>query len=378
MKQIIYFDNAATTPLDKEVLDSMIPHLTENFGNASSIHSIGRKAKSAIEMARKKVATLLNTSPAEIFFTSGGTEADNAILKGAIVSRGIKTVITSKVEHHAVIHPMEVLAKEGKIELIFLPLDAKGNPSLLELEKLLGEKENVLVSLMHGNNEIGNILDLHKVGELCSQHNALFHSDTVQTVAKLPIDLLNTPIDFITGAAHKFYGPKGVGFMYLKAGSGIKPYIEGGAQERNMRGGTENIAGAVGLAKALEIAIAQQTERRNYILDLKKYFIASIEKAIPGIEFNGASGDIENSLYHVVNVRFPAHPDNQMLLFSLDIEGICVSGGSACSSGTDIGSHVLAQLNIPDDCANIRFSFSYKNTKEEIEKVIAALQKILK
>lgn len=378
MKKTIYFDNAATTPLDKDVLDSMIPHLTENFGNASSIHSVGRKAKSAIEMARKKVASLLNTSPAEIFFTSGGTEADNAILKGAIQSKGIKTVITSKVEHHAVIHPLEALEKEGKIELIFLSLDSKGNPSLTELETLLGQKENVLVSLMHGNNEIGNILDLHKVGELCSQYNALFHSDTVQTVAKLPIDLLNTPIDFITGAAHKFYGPKGVGFMYLKAGSGIKPYIEGGAQERNMRGGTENIAGAVGLATALEIAIAQQTERRNYILYLKKYFIASIEKAIPGIEFNGASGDVENSMFHVVNVRFPSHPDNQMLLFSLDIEGICVSGGSACSSGTDIGSHVLAQLNIPEEHANIRFSFSYKNTKEEIDTVIAALQKILK
>ena len=212
MKQIIYFHNAATTPLDKEVFDSMIPHLTENFGNAPSIHSIGRKAKAAIEMARKKVATLLNTSPAEIFFTSGGTEADNAILKGAIVSRGIKTVITSKVEHHAVIHPMEVLAKQGKIELIFLPLDAKGNPSLLELEKLLGEKENVLVSLMHGNNEIGNLLPIEEVGALCKKYGAWFHSDMVQTLAHFPVDFNQLSLDFSACSAHKFHGPKGIGF----------------------------------------------------------------------------------------------------------------------------------------------------------------------
>lgn len=378
MKKTIYFDNAATTPLAQEVLEAMLPHLTDNFGNASSIHSIGRKAKSAVEMARKKIASLLNTSPAEVFFTSGGTEADNALLKGAIASKGIKTVITTKIEHHAVLHPLEALAKEGVIELMFLSLDPKGNPSLLELEELLKSKENVLVSLMHGNNEIGNILDLKAVGELCKSHGALLHSDTVQTMGKIAIDLQEISIDFITAAAHKFYGPKGTGFMYINAGSAIKPYLEGGAQERNMRGGTENIAGIVGTAKALELAIEKQEERKTYILGLKNYFISEIQKALPGVKFNGASGDEEHSMYHLVNVSFPAHPDNQMLLFSLDIEGICVSGGSACASGTDIGSHVLGELDIPDENANIRFSFGYQNTKEEIDTVIAALLKILK
>lgn len=377
MKKTIYLDNAATTPLDKEVLESMIPHFTENYGNPSSIHGVGRKAKSAVELARKKVASLLNTSPAEIFFTSGGTEADNAILKGAIQSRGIKTVITSKVEHHAVLHPLEALEKEGKIELIFLDLDKNGNPSIAQLQELLENKKNVLVSLMHGNNELGNILDLTTVGKICKENGALFHSDTVQTVGKIAIDLQETPIDFITGAAHKFYGPKGVGFMYINSGSAIRPYMEGGAQERNMRGGTENLPGIVGLATALERAIENQKGRKAYILELKEYFIGELKKAFPTIEFNGESGDIENSLYHLVNVRFPAHPDNQMLLFSLDIEGICVSGGSACSSGTDIGSHVLSQLNIPEENANIRFSFCYHNTKEEIDTVITALKKIL-
>lgn len=370
----IYFDNAATTPLDAAVFKAMTPYLTEFYGNPSSIHSLGRKTKAAIETARKKVATHLNTSPAEIFFTSGGTEADNAILKGAVNSKGVKTIITSKMEHHAVLHPLEKL--DG-VKVIFLQNDAKGDIDYNELESLLKAHTHVLVSLMHGNNEIGNMIDLQKVGQLCKENNALFHSDTVQTLGKFPIDLQAINIDYITGAAHKFYGPKGVGFMYVNANSTFTPYIDGGAQERNMRGGTENLAGIVGLAEALELALSQREERKKYILGLKKYFIAQLTKVIPDVSFNGASGDIDNSLYHLVNVRFPAHRDNQMLLFSLDIEGICVSGGSACSSGTDIGSHVLACLDIPEEHANIRFSFSYKNTKEEIDFVIGVLKRLL-
>ncbi|MGR3811750.1 cysteine desulfurase family protein [Jiulongibacter sp. NS-SX5] len=378
MKKTIYFDNAATTSLHPEVLEEMMPYLTNVYGNGSSIHMMGRKAKSAVENARKKVAELLNTSPSEVFFTSGGTEANNTVINGCLNSLGVSNFITSPLEHHAVLHPLEFLEKKKALHLQLVKVDETGTVDLADLQNKLNEQPKSLVSLMHGNNELGNILDLQKVGELVKSKGGYFHSDTVQTIGKLPIDLQELKIDFLSGSGHKFHGPKGVGFLYINSNNRLNPFIHGGAQERNMRGGTENVAGIVGLAKAFELAVAKREERKSYILGIKEYFKAQIVEAIPGVTFNGASGDLENSLHHIINVSFPAHPDNQMLLFSLDIEGICVSGGSACSSGTDIGSHVLTTLNVPEERANVRFSFSVENTKEEVDEVILALKKILK
>jgi cysteine desulfurase len=378
MKNFIYFDNAATTSLDPQVLEVMMPYYTEIYGNGSSIHGMGRKAKSAVENARKKVAEILHTSPSEIFFTSGGTEANNTVIRGAVESLGIKTIITSQIEHHAVLHPSEHFQKEKNTQLKLVKLDEKGRIDYQDLENILKESPNALVSLMHGNNEIGNILNLKKVSQLCKEYKALFHSDFVQTVGKYPIDLQDIDIDFISGSAHKFHGPKGVGFLYINARNKLTPFMIGGAQERNMRGGTENVAGIVGLAHALELATAQMVERKEKMKALKTYFKENLENVVKEIEFNGTSGDLENSLYHILNVSFPVHPDNEMLLFSLDIEGICVSGGSACSSGTDIGSHVLGALNVQKDKAHVRFSFCENNTMEEIDKTVLILQRIFK
>lgn len=378
MKKTIYFDNAATTPLDPEVLEAMMPYFTDIYGNGSSIHTLGRQAKSAVENARKKVAELLHTSPSEIFFTSGGTEANNTVIRGCVDALGVETVITSPVEHHAILHPLEYLQKQNGFNFQLVNLLKDASVDMESLEEKLKNSPKALVTLMHGNNEVGNVLDLQKVSEICRKHGTLFHSDTVQTVGKYPINLQELDLDFISGSAHKFHGPKGVGFLYINSRNRINPFIHGGAQERNMRGGTENVAGLVGLAKALEIAIAKQEERKAYLKELKTHLKSELQKAFPGVGFNGASGDIENSLYHLLNVSFPEHPDNQMLLFSLDIEGICVSGGSACSSGTDIGSHVLNALQVSEERANVRFSFAKQNTKEEIDLVVAVLKRILK
>lgn len=373
----IYLDNAATTPLEPKVLEEMLPYFTAIHGNPSSIHMHGRKAKTAVETARRKVAELFNTSPSEIFFTSGGTEADNTAITSTIYSKGIKHAITSKIEHHAVLLPLEHLAKQGVIELHFVALTPEGDVDLSSLKNLLQEYPNSLVSLMHGNNEIGNLLDLHAVGTLCREHGALFHSDTVQTVGHFPIDLQNTPVDFITGSAHKFHGPKGVGFLYINADTKIDPFIHGGAQERNMRGGTENVAGIVGAAKALELAYEELESVKTHILDLKSYLATQLKAAFPDIIFNGRSEDPDKSLYTVLNAGFPKSDLNDMLLFSLDIQKISVSGGSACSSGTNIGSHVLDGIKADPDRAAVRFSFSKYNTKEEIDMVIAEIKKIL-
>ncbi|KPM48882.1 cysteine desulfurase family protein [Jiulongibacter sediminis] len=377
MKKNIYFDNAATTPLDPEVLEAMMPYFTDIYGNGSSIHTLGRQAKAAVENARKKVAELLHTSPSEIFFTSGGTEANNTVIRGCVESLDVKTVVSSPIEHHAILHPLEYLQKQNGLDFRLVNLKENAEVDLESLEQKLENSSKALVTLMHGNNEIGNLLDLNAVSEICRKYGAIFHSDTVQTVGKFPINLQELDIDFISGSAHKFHGPKGVGFLYINSNNRINPFIHGGAQERNMRGGTENVAGLVGLAKALEVAIAKQEKRQAYLKDLKLYLKAELEKVIPGVSFNGASGDLENSLYHLLNVSFPEHPDNQMLLFSLDIEGICVSGGSACSSGTDIGSHVLNALQVPEERANVRFSFAEQNTKEEIDTVVGILKRIL-
>ena len=374
----VYLDNAATTPLDKQVQEAMMPYLLEEFGNPSSIHSFGRKARSAVEKARKKVAELLNTSPSEIFFTSGGTEADNFALMSSIETYQIQHVISTELEHHAVLHTLQYLEKIGKIQLSFVQTDEKGNLDFSHLETLLEQYPNVLVSLMHANNEIGNIYDIERIGILCQEHKALFHSDAVQTVGHYTHNLQQLSVDYLVGASHKFHGPKGVGFLYLNADKPLKPLLHGGSQERNMRGGTENVYGVVGLAKALEVAYDEMQQNKDYVRSLKKQMIDTLTEKMEGIQFNGESGNLEKSTYKVLNVQFPAHVDSEMLLFNLDIQGIAASGGSACSSGSDVGSHVLQALAIPDDRANVRFSFSKYNTQEEINFVVEKIVEISK
>ncbi len=369
----VYLDNAATTRLDPEVLEAMLPVMADHYGNPSSIHSYGRAARSLIERARKSIAGILNAAPAEIFFTSGGTEADNTAIRSSIETIGLKHAITSRIEHHAVLHTLEHLQKTGQIELSFVNLDADGVVDLAHLEFLLQSRSRSLVSLMHGNNEIGNLLDLNIAGEICKKYDALFHSDTVQTMAHYRHDLQELTANFIVGAAHKFHGPKGVGFLYVRPGTKIYPYLHGGAQERNMRGGTENVYGIVGLAKALEIAYRDMDSHRAHIENLKGRMIQKLSENIEGIRFNGRSGDLEKSLYTVLNVSLPPSDISDMLLFNLDISGIAVSGGSACSSGTEIGSHVLNELQIDPERANVRFSFGKYNTVEEVDFAVETL-----
>ncbi len=370
----VYLDNAATTPLDKEVLETMLPYMTEHFGNPSSIHGFGRKTRAAIEGARKSVAKFLNVSPSEIFFTSGGTEADNQAIRCSINDLGIKHAITSKIEHHAVLHTLEALEQDGIIKLSFVKLTPNGHVDLEHLEQLLKENERTFVSLMHANNEIGNLLPIEKVGSICEKYNAVFHSDTVQTMGHYEMDLQKINVHFITCAAHKFHGPKGIGFLYISNKIKINPLIYGGSQERNMRGGTENLYGIIGLAKALEIAQREMKEHENYIMGLKTYMIEQLKAIIPSVEFNGAC--LDNCLYTVLNVRFP-HTDNaEMLLFNLDIAGIGASGGSACTSGSSQGSHVLRGIGTDITRPSVRFSFSKYNTKKEIDYTISKLKEL--
>lgn len=372
----VYLDNAATTRLDENVLKAMMPLLTEDFGNPSSIHSFGRKTRSAIENARKTVARLLNVTPAEIFFTSGGTEADNMAICQTIDKYGITHVISSPIEHHAVEHTVKVLEKAGKIKASWVRIDDRGNVDLEHLEELLKNNPRSLVSLMHANNEIGTLLPIKKVGEICAKYDAIFHSDTVQTMGHYALDLKDINVHFVTCAAHKFHGPKGVGFLYINHQHKITPFIHGGAQERNMRGGTENVAGIVGLAKALEICFDEMQEHQKHIMELKDYMRERLIQAIPGMEFNGET-EHDRSLYTVLNCRFPNHPDAEMLLFNLDIAGVAASGGSACSSGSNQGSHVLRNLGIDMARPSVRFSFSKYNTKEEVDFAVTKLMELL-
>lgn len=369
----VYLDNAATTPLDKEVLKEMLTIMESHFGNPSSIHAHGREARTVIEKARKTVAALLNTSPSEIFFTSGGTEADNTAIRCGILDNQIKHAITTKIEHHAVLHTLEAMQNGGLIKLSYVEIDHKGNLNYNHLEELLSLNERSFVSLMHANNEIGTLTDIAAVGEICKKYNAIFHCDTVQTMGHYPINLQNLNVDFITCAAHKFHGPKGVGFLYINHNLKINPMIYGGAQERNMRGGTENLYGIAGLAKALELASADMETHHHYIQELKSYMIDKLLEAVPGVEFNGET-EPDKSLYTVLNVLFPETDLADMLLFNLDIAGISVSGGSACSSGTNIGSHVLEGIGSDPNRPAVRFSFSKLNTKEEVDFVIAKLK----
>ncbi|WP_128544770.1 cysteine desulfurase family protein [Larkinella soli] len=370
----VYLDNAATTRLDPEVLEAMLPLMTEEFGNPSSIHSHGRRVRAAIEKARKTVASLLNTSPAEIFFTSGGTEADNTAIRSSIETFGLTHAVTSPLEHHAVLHTLEHLDKQGTVKLNLVRVDEQGRIDMTHLDELLRNNPRTLVSLMHGNNEIGNLLDLEAVGRLCREYKAVFHADTVQTMGHFRHDLQQLPVDFIVGAAHKFHGPKGVGFLYINADSRIHPFIHGGSQERNMRGGTENVYGIIGLAKALEIAYRDMDEHRRHIEGLKRRMIGQLRERLDGVSFNGMSEDLQNSLYTVLNVSLPPSDLSDMLLFNLDIAGISASGGSACTSGSNLGSHVLSALpgNDPERGA-IRFSFSKYTTEEEIDYAVDTL-----
>ncbi len=373
----VYFDNAATTPLDPQVLEEMLPYLNTHFGNPSSIHSLGRKSKSAVEQARKKVAELLNTSPSEIFFTSGGTEADNTALSSAVETNEISHVISSPTEHHAVLHTLQHLERAGKVKLHLLDIDKKGQLDLQQLKELLASYPKSLVSLMHGNNEIGNILDIQEVGALCHEHHALFHSDTVQTIGHYTHHLGELPIDFLAGSAHKFHGPKGIGFIYINHRQKIKPFIQGGAQERNMRGGTENVSGIVGMAKALELAYQKMDGDWEHIEKLKLHMIEQLKSRIPDVQFNGLSSEVKCSLYTVLNVSFPPGDFNEMMLFNLDINGICASGGSACSSGSSQGSHVLNAIDSDPERGAVRFSFSRFNTIEEVNYVVDRIAEII-
>ena len=372
----VYLDNAATTRLDPEVLEAMIPVMAEQYGNPSSIHANGRAARSLIERARKSIAGILNAAPAEIFFTSGGTEADNTAIRSSIETLGLKHAITSRIEHHAVLHTLEHLKKTGHIELSFVNLDRNGVVDLEHLETLLQNNPRSLVSLMHGNNEIGNLLDLDLAGDICQKYNAVFHTDTVQTMGHYRHDLQQMKANFVVGAAHKFHGPKGIGFIYVRPGIKIFPFLHGGAQERNMRGGTENVYGIVGLAKALEIAYRDMDEHRSHIENLKSRMIQKLSESIEGVRFNGQSGEMDKSLYTVLNVSLPASEISDMLLFNLDIAGISVSGGSACSSGTEIGSHVLNELQIDPERANVRFSLGKYNTAEEVDFAVNTLSEL--
>lgn len=371
----VYFDNAATTAIDPEVIRVMVETMENDFGNPSSIHARGRQVKTIVEKARKTVAGLINASPAEVFFTSGGTEADNFALVRSIKDHGLTHAISSPLEHHAVLHTLEALEQNGHIKLSLLEVDEQGHVNLDQLAKLLAESPRSLVSLMQANNEIGTMTDIQAVGELCREHSALFHSDTVQSMGHFKHDMQTLPANFITGAAHKFHGPKGVGFLYIRQDTKIKPMIYGGAQERNMRGGTENVYGIVGLAKALELSYAHMEEHRTYIQGLKDYMIDRLRTEIEDIRFNGDL-DPENSLYTVLNVSFPCNDLSDMMLFSLDIEGICASGGSACSSGSDIGSHVLHAIKSDKDRPCVRFSFSKFNTREEIDFVVEKVKNL--
>jgi cysteine desulfurase len=365
----IYLDNAATTTLDPRVLEVMMPYLTEKFGNPSSIYSYGRETRLAVENARKSVAKILNAHPAEIFFTSGGTESSNTAIFASVRDLGCTHIISSPIEHHATLHAVEHLHKRGEASLSFVQVRPDGHIDMADLERLLAEsEEKTLVTLMHANNEIGNMTDIHAVGELCKKFNAIFHSDTVQTVGHFPFDLRNTPVHFITGSGHKFHGPKGSGLLYINENVRIQPFIHGGSQERNMRAGTENLYGIVGFAKALELATAEHEADRQQTHATKMYMMDRLRSAVPAVTFNGDPEGV--SLYTVLNVGFPKTEKSEMMLFNLDINHICASGGSACTSGANQGSHVIRAINTDPNRIAVRFSFSRHNTKEEIDQVV--------
>jgi len=372
----IYFDNAATTALEPQVLDAMMPYLTTHFGNPSSIYSYGRETRLAIENARKTVAKILNAHPAEIFFTSGGTESSNTAIIAAVRDLDCRHIITSPIEHHATLHTVEFLHCNKEATLSYVKLLPNGHIDTNDLKNLLAEsKEKCLVTLLHANNEIGNMLDINEVGELCKLYGAIFHCDTVQTVGHFPFNLRKTPVHFITGAAHKFHGPKGAGILYVNENVKIKPFVHGGSQERNMRAGTENLYGIVGFAKALELATKNYEQDSTYIRGMKIYMMEQLKKHIKDVSFNG--DPLGRSLYTVLSVNFPKTEKSEMILFSLDINNICASGGSACTSGANAVSHVIQAINNDLNLVTVRFSFSKYNTKEEVDNVVEKLRELI-
>ena len=375
-RMTVYFDNAATTPLDPAVLEAMLPFLRDFYGNPSSIHGHGRQVRAALENARKTVAHLVGAAPAEISFTSGGTEADNYAIFGSVRTLGLTRAVTSPLEHHAVLHPLQALAKAGEIELHYLRHDEHGTLDLAHLEELLTDQPPTFVSLMHGNNEIGNLNDVQTISDLCRQHGAVFHTDTVQTMGHYRHDVQQLKPHFLVGSAHKFHGPKGVGFLYRHPQVQVGPLLHGGSQERNLRAGTENVPGIVGLAKALEIACRDLAEHQQHIQGLKDRFIAKLRAEIEGVQFNGHSAAANQSLYTVLSVSLPPSELNEMLLFNLDINRVSVSGGSACTSGAQAGSHVLTALGADPDRGAIRFSLSKYNTAAEVDYAVAQLAKM--
>jgi cysteine desulfurase len=362
----VYLDNAATTPIAKEVVEAMIPVLENGFGNPSSTHFYGRQTKALIETSRRTVAKLLNCQASEIIFTSGGTEADNMALFSSVQLMGVKHIITTTIEHHAVGHTAEAIEKAGLAKVSYVKIDEKGHVDLADLERLLQTGEKTLVSLMHANNEIATLIPIKKISEICRKYNALFHSDTVQTMGHYAFDLADLDIDFITCAAHKFHGPKGIGFLYVNKNVKVEALIHGGAQERGFRGGTENVYGIVGLAKAMELAYEDVEAHQTHVQQLKTYMIEQLKASFDTISFHGET-DPARSLYTVLNVCFPKTDKAGMLLFTLDLKGVAVSGGSACSSGAAKGSHVLEGINADMTRPNTRFSFSRYTTKEEID-----------
>ena len=373
----IYFDNAATTNLDSEVLEAMMPYLTEKFGNPSSIYSYGRETKMAIENARKTVARLLHVTPGEIFFTSGGTESSNTSIHAAVYDLGCKHIITSPIEHHATLHTAEKLAAKSGAKLSLVKVNEQGHVDLNDLENLLANNAKSVVTLMHANNEIGNLLHVEAVGNLCEKYHAIFHCDMVQTIGHYPLNLKEIKVHLASSAGHKFHGPKGVGILFVREGITITPLLQGGSQERNMRAGTENLYGIVGYAKALEMAMQNFEKDSAYVKDLRDYMYAEVKKIFPTVVCNG---DMEgNCLYTVLNLSFPKTNKSEMLLFNLDMAGICVSGGSACSSGVSSVSHVIKTIHgdAANDMVPIRFSFSKINTKEEVDEVVSKLKEMV-
>lgn len=370
----IYFDNAASTPLRAEVRDYMMELLELSMPNPSSTHAFGRKAKAVLEASRKSIAQQVGFLPGELIFTSGGTEADNSAMVFALRDLGCKRIITSPTEHHAVLHAAESWAQVFGAEVVHLSVDEGGRPDLAQLESLLAAGPTTLVSLMHGNNEIGTLVDLQEIGDLTHQYGGYFHSDTVQTVGHFPLSLGSLPVDFAAASAHKFYGPKGVGFLYVAKHLRVKAYVDGGAQERGHRGGTENIVGVGAMARALELAYAHLEEEKQHILGLKSAFKEGLERIFPRVSFNGLSGDLDQSLYTVLSACIPELAEDSMLLFNLDLQGVAVSGGSACSSGSNQGSHVIRAVRPENTDPVVRFSFGKDNRLEEVQRVLGVLE----
>lgn len=372
----IYFDNAASTPLDPSVFEQMKPYFLDFTGNPSSTHAYGRDLRNAIEQARRSIAGHLNCQPYELYFTSGGTEADNTAILGA-VQQGYRHIITTRIEHHAVTHPVEHLEAAGQVSATWLQVDREGHIDLAELEATLQAHPQSLVCLMHGNNEIGTVYDLEAIGNLCRAHGALFHSDTVQTMGNLSLDLARTPVDFITASAHKFNGPKGIGFLYVRKGVRIPPLISGGGQERDLRAGTENLPAIMGLRFALDKAYGDLAAKQAHLRGLKARMRSQLEAAFPSIQFNGDPRE-EYALPTVLSLSFPVDED-LMLLFNLDLLGVAASAGSACNSGAVQGSHVLQQIGASEGAVRntVRFSFGLQNTAAEVDQVVEHLRQIL-